>query len=291
MKPLYNITFAGVPLPLLVLYFLWYSFLGWVMETIYCSLHEKRFVWRGFLKGPICPIYGFGVLMMVLWLRHFTQNFFLFYLIATVTMSAWEYLVGWLLEVTTHMKYWDYSNRRFNLKGRICLATSLYWGIAAYAAIFWLHPATERLFGRLSPFVQTLLALLLLATTLADTVTTIRRLALTSGFLAKAEQMRQEMEAQQAQLREAGLQKLQTARLQMSLAKMELEQNRLLQEAAYHSARFRNRYSLMSSKRFGKTFRFVKEHAAGLKLERKERRANRKAERKAERRAAKSKEK
>ena len=158
MTAIYNITCAGVPLPLLVLYFLWYSFLGWCMETAFCSISERRFVFRGFLKGPICPIYGFGVMVMVLWLQQFTQNFFLFYLIATVTMSAWEYFVGWLLEVTTHMKYWDYSHRRFNLKGRICLGNSLYWGIAAYAAIFWIHPATQRLFGHLSTVAQTWLA-------------------------------------------------------------------------------------------------------------------------------------
>ena len=147
IQTIYNMTCAGIPLPLLVLYFLWYSLLGWCMETTFCSISERRFVFRGFLKGPSCPIYGFGVMVMVLWLQQFTQNFFLFYLIATVTMSAWEYFVGWLLEVTTHMKYWDYSHRRFNLKGRICLGNSLYWGIAAYATIFWIHPATERLFA------------------------------------------------------------------------------------------------------------------------------------------------
>ena len=154
----YSITVLGIPLPLLFLYFLWYSFLGWIMETVYCSIRERRFVFRGFLKGPICPIYGFGVLMMVLWLSKFTQNAFLFYLVATVTMSAWEYLVGWLLEVTTHMKYWDYSDHRFHLKGRICLSTSLFWGVAAYAAIYWIHPATVRLFQLLTPLWQTLLA-------------------------------------------------------------------------------------------------------------------------------------
>ena len=280
MTAIYNITCAGIPLPLLVLYFLWYSFLGWCMETVYCSVAERRFVFRGFLKGPICPIYGFGVMVMVLWLQQFTQNFFLFYLIATVTMSAWEYFVGWLLEVTTHMKYWDYSHRRFNLKGRICLGNSLYWGIAAYAAIFWIHPATQRLFGHLSTVAQTWLAGGLLALTLADTIVTIRHLALTSGFLAKAEQVQKELERQKEQLREAGLQKLQSARLQMALAKKELEENRLLQEAAHHSARFRNRYHLMSSRNFKESLQFVKEHATGLRQDRKDRFAQLKAERK-----------
>ena len=280
IQTIYNMTCAGIPLPLLVLYFLWYSLLGWCMETTFCSISERRFVFRGFLKGPICPIYGFGVMVMVLWLQQFTQNFFLFYLIATVTMSAWEYFVGWLLEVTTHMKYWDYSHRRFNLKGRICLGNSLYWGIAAYATIFWIHPATERLFAHLSALAQTLLAGGLLALPLADTVVTIRHLALTSGFLAKAERAREELERQKVQLREAGLQKLQAARMQVALAKKELEETRLLQEAAHHSARFRNRYHLMSSRSFKGSLQFVKEHAAGLLQERKDRFAQLKAERK-----------
>ena len=76
IQTIYNMTCAGIPLPLLVLYFLWYSLLGWCMETTFCSISERRFVFRGFLKGPICPIYGFGVMVMVLWLQQFTQNFF-----------------------------------------------------------------------------------------------------------------------------------------------------------------------------------------------------------------------
>lgn len=273
---LYSVTLLGYPLPLLFLYFIWYSFLGWVMETTYCSIKERHFVFRGFLKGPICPIYGFGVLLMVLWLSRFTQNIFFFYLIATVTMSAWEYLVGWLLEVTTHMKYWDYSHNRFNLKGRICLATSLYWGIAAYAAIYWIHPASVQLFQSLTPFTQTLLAGVLLTVTLTDGVLTVRRLALTSGFLGKAEQVRRELELQRNQLRDAGLQKLQTVRLQAALAKLELEQTRFLQEAAHYSARFRARYAVMSSRKFAPSFQLVKEQAARLIRDRAARRQLRK---------------
>lgn len=284
----YSITVMGIPLPLLFLYFLWYSFLGWVMETVYCSVKERRFVFRGFLKGPICPIYGFGVLMMVLFLSRFTQkNVFLFYLVATVTMSAWEYFVGWLLEVTTHMKYWDYSDHRFNLKGRICLNTSLFWGVAAYAAIYWIHPATVRLFQRLTPFWQTLLAALLLAVTLADAVFTIRHLALTSGFLRKAEQVRKELDAQRKQLRDASLQKLQTVRLQAALAKLELEQKQFLQEAAHYSARFRARYSLLSSRKFTPSLQVVKEQATRLLGDRAARLAQQKQLRKERKKAKK----
>ena len=105
----------GFPISLLFLYFIIYSFLGWILETVYCSVRERRFVARGFLYGPICPIYGVGVLMMLCWFAPFTGQPLLFYVVATVCMSAWEYLVGWLLETTTHIKYWDYSTRKFNL--------------------------------------------------------------------------------------------------------------------------------------------------------------------------------
>ena len=129
----------GVPLTQMFLYFVWYSFLGWCMESTYCSIMEKHLINRGFLHLPLCPIYGAGVLIMVNFFTPFTGNPLLFYVMATVVMSAWEYFVGWLLEVTTHMKYWDYSHRRFNLKGRICLGNCLWWGVASYFVIYWIH--------------------------------------------------------------------------------------------------------------------------------------------------------
>ena len=111
----------GYPIYDLFLYFIFYSFLGRVMETCYCSVCERRLVPRGFLYGPIFPIYGAGVLMMILFFTLLKRNLVLFYAAAVAVMGSWEYFVAWLLEATTHVKYWDYSNFRFNLKGRICL--------------------------------------------------------------------------------------------------------------------------------------------------------------------------
>ena len=116
--------------------------------------------------------------------------------------------------------------------------------------------------------------------TLTDTALTIRRLALTSGFLRKAEQVRRELETQRNQLRDAGLQKLQTVRLQAALAKLELEETHLLQEAAHHSARFRARYAKLSSRAFAPSLQLVKEQAARLRDERTARFAQLKKQRK-----------
>ena len=188
----------GFPITLLFLYFMGYSFLGWIMETTYCSIGERRFVARGFLYGPICPIYGVGVLMMICWFAPFTGNPILFYAIAVICMSAWEYLVGWFLETTTHIKYWDYSMHKLNLHGRICLWVSLTWGVLAYLVIFWIHPPVARLIDKIPPLAQHIVALVLLVLLVADAAATIRDLALVTRMLGKLNQMGEELQLQLA---------------------------------------------------------------------------------------------
>lgn len=188
----------GFPISLLFLYFVIYAFLGWILETVYCSVRERRFVARGFLYGPVCPIYGVGVLMMLCWFAPFTGQPLLFYVIATVCMSAWEYLVAWILETTTHIKYWDYSDRKFNLHGRICLSIALTWGVLAYLVIFWIHPVVAGLVERLSPFTVYVADVVLLVLLVADAAATIRELALLTAMLRKLTQMGEELQVQLA---------------------------------------------------------------------------------------------
>lgn len=186
----------GFPITLLFLYFIIYSFLGWIMETTYCSIVEKRFVARGFLYGPICPIYGVGVLMMICWFAPLTGSPFLFYVVATAVMSAWEYFVGWFLEATTHIKYWDYSMFKFNLNGRICLWVCLMWGVLAYAVIYWVHPLVSGLVALVPPTPQHIVALVLLVLLAGDAAATIRELALVGRLMAKLDQTGEELRLQ-----------------------------------------------------------------------------------------------
>lgn len=235
------------------------------METCWCSIRKGRFVNRGFLKGPLCPIYGFGIMLMVLLLSKFTRNLVVFYVVAVVTMSAWEYLVGWLLEVTTHMRYWDYSKHRFNLHGRICLECSLFWGFGAYVAIYWIHPATERLFGMMAPLVRQILALVLLVVVLADVTVTVRSLAMTTIFMEKARLAHEELERRRIELAEAQRQKLDEARLQAALLKLELEERDWLADAAHYSRRFRLHYDQMGKGRYSKLMERIRSEQAQLK--------------------------
>lgn len=234
-------TIWGYPLHELFLYFILYSFLGWLMETCYCSIREQKLVARGFLYGPICPIYGCGVLLMILFFTPLKKNLILFYVTAVIVMTSWEYFVGWLLETTTHVKYWDYSNSRFNIKGRVCLWVALVWGILSYIIIFWVHPPIEDLYEKLPPWLVYPLCGVLAAVLLADAVLTIRQLALVSKLVVSVTTAGEELQ------------------LQLSLGKAELtdkldERSDALRERyreqmarlEKYSRRFRKHYSRMS---------------------------------------------
>lgn len=189
-------VFFGLPISLAFLYFILYSILGWCMETIYCSILERRFVPRGFLYGPMCPIYGVGVLMMICWFQPLMGNPVLFYLTATVCMSAWEYFVGWFLETTTHIKYWDYSMYRFNLKGRICLWVCLMWGVLSFLVLYFIHPRVARAVARIPLIPRYIIDGFFLGVLSSDAGATIYQLVCTSQLLGKLQRAGEELRLQ-----------------------------------------------------------------------------------------------
>ena len=124
----------------IIAYFIIYSFFGWVMESVLKTYLQKKPVNSGFLYGPFCPIYGFGAIFMFLFLQEFQNNIILLFIIAFFSLSIWEYIVGWLLEKIFHTKYWDYTQNKFNIHGRVCLMNSLFWGFLGVIFIRYMHP-------------------------------------------------------------------------------------------------------------------------------------------------------
>ena len=124
----------------IIIYFITYSFLGWVMESIFRSISEKKIINTGFLKGPFCPIYGVGAIIMLLFLKKFADNLAVLFIVSVVVLTIWEYLVGVLLEKLFHTKYWDYSKNKFNFQGRICLMNSIFWGVLGVVFVKYIHP-------------------------------------------------------------------------------------------------------------------------------------------------------
>lgn len=114
----------------IILMFFCYAVIGWAWETIYCSLKAKHFVYRGFLFGPYCPVYGFAVTTVVVCTAKVTDNLVLLFLGGMVVSTVFEYLAAVFLENIFHLKLWDYSMLKGNIKGRIAPEISLFWGFA-----------------------------------------------------------------------------------------------------------------------------------------------------------------
>lgn len=130
----------GLLINQIICYFAIYSFVGWALEVAYSSFRLKRFINRGFLFGPFCPIYGYGIIMVLILLSPFASTPFYFLIGAIVVISTIEYLTGVILEAIFKAKWWDYSNQRFNLDGKICLKFSIYWGFATLFLFYFVHP-------------------------------------------------------------------------------------------------------------------------------------------------------
>lgn len=219
----------------LLWYFLTYAFLGWCMEVVFCSITEGHVVNRGFLNGPVCPIYGFGMLGILLLLHplltvnDLAHNVAL-YVCGMVLASAVEYLVGWGMLKLFHARWWDYRDKKCNVNGFICLSISLCWGLGTLVACRILHPLVHTLTISLLPKgigIWVLAALLILFT--IDTVVSVRTAIHMDHDLAELDRIAHRMEALSEKMSsDIGSRALETdqrmdrARLQAKLASYEL---------------------------------------------------------------------
>jgi uncharacterized membrane protein len=160
-------------------YFPAYAFLGWCLEVIYVSVNTGKFVNRGFLNGAVCPIYGFGAVLFILFLSPLTDHLLLLFLASVTIASLLELVGGYILKKLFHMRWWDYSEEPFNLGGFICLKFSLMWGMAGVFLVKIVQPIMASVLRHL-PTTPVFLALivfyLILATDLFVTVIAITHL-------------------------------------------------------------------------------------------------------------------
>lgn len=123
-----------------LLYFLMFSFLGWLMETAYSFYELGHFTKRGFLYGPLCPIYGWGALILIMFFNKYKGKSIKLFVYAAIVFSAFEYLVGYGMDALFSAKWWDYTNEFLNLNGRISIFYSFVWGIVALLFINYIYP-------------------------------------------------------------------------------------------------------------------------------------------------------
>ncbi|MDM8235254.1 putative ABC transporter permease [[Ruminococcus] torques] len=122
-----------------------YSFIGWCGEAAMAAVHRHKFVNRGFVSGPICPVYGAGAAAVAVFLPELKDQLFFLFLGGMIVTTFVEYLTGRILELIFHRKWWDYSDQRFNLDGYVCLKNSVVWGICSVLMICFFDPLLCRL--------------------------------------------------------------------------------------------------------------------------------------------------
>lgn len=213
----------------LILYFTIYSFLGWLSETIYCFIIDKKFTYRGFLYGPVCPIYGFGALTVLVVLDGVKDNVFVVFLGGMILASVLEYITSYILEKLFNMKWWDYSEHKFNINGRVCLLNSTLFGLLSVFIIEILQPSIKDFLTALpSSMVYSLSGIIALIFIVDLTFTVIHLLHL-KEHLAKLENIKADLKKLNIQLEQFSEKEINKIKVELEKRNNEKEHRKLLE--------------------------------------------------------------
>lgn len=161
---------------LLFLFFMIYAIIGWLCEEVYCSILEGHIVNRGFLNGPYCPIYGVGALVIIYVLAPYVDSPLNVFVMGVFLTSLLEYITSWGMEKLFHAKWWDYSDHRFNINGRVCLLNSTMFGGLCLILMYLVHPLVKDLLNLFSKTQTMLISLILAILFTIDLVESVREI-------------------------------------------------------------------------------------------------------------------
>lgn len=178
-----------------ILYFFVYGFLGWCTEVIFAAFKQHRFVNRGFLNGPICPIYGVGVTLVIACLEAFQSNLLLLYISSVILVTVLEGVTGWAMDKLFHNKWWDYSKLPFNIGGYVCLLFSLIWGVACVFIVYFVHPLIHQVLSLIPHTAGIALIAILGITLLSDMIVTTSAIVKFNQYLELLKHITDELHA------------------------------------------------------------------------------------------------
>lgn len=156
------------------LLFIIYSFIGWCMEVCLSLHNEKKFINRGFLLGPYCPIYGFGCLLLTLFLSRYQNDIWALFALTIIICSILEYVTSWVMEKIFKLRWWDYSNMKYNINGRICLETMIPFAIIGVIVIKYTNPFFLKLIESIPGVLRITLAIILFIIIIVDFIISSR---------------------------------------------------------------------------------------------------------------------
>lgn len=181
-------------------FFYFYCFFGWCFESSYVSLKNRHPVNRGFMRGPFLPLYGSGAIMMLVVSMPFQHNLVLTYLAGCVGATALEYVTGVTMEALFKVRYWDYSNQKFNFQGQICLGSTLAWGGLTILMTRVVHKPIEQMVLAMPVSVLSVVTFVLTIYIVADFTLSFKAAIDLRDILIKMEAAREELERVQRRL-------------------------------------------------------------------------------------------
>ena len=182
-----------ISLYFMLLYFFVYGFLGWCTEVGYAAFKTHHFVNRGFLNGPICPIYGVGVTAVIMVLTPYKSDIIVLYILSVVLVTVLEGLTGWAMDKIFHNKWWDYSDMPLNIGGYVCLLFSIVWGFACLLIIYFIQPLIHHVLALIPTVVGIVLIVILGVILIADLYVTASTIFKFNRRLASMEKIAAEM--------------------------------------------------------------------------------------------------
>ncbi len=210
---MYNVCYVFIQ-------FIFYSFIGYISEVIYCSYLQKKVVNRGFLFGPLCPIYGFGAILTIYSLRPFLDNPVIVFVMGMIITSTLEYFTSYIFEKIFNNKWWDYSYRKDSINGRICLQNSILFGFGILIVLYIINPYVDILIGYINNNNLVIISVLLFIILLSDLVWSIVIAYNLRSRLIIAEELKNE----KLKL----IPKLFETKYKSRIAKIKFKQNRLI---------------------------------------------------------------
>lgn len=153
---------------ILFLLFMIYSFIGWMIEMLVVAMEKGSFTSRGFLIGPYLPIFGIGAVLITLLLSEYSNDIFVLFIMSCFLGAALEYFVSYILEKIFNTRWWNYEKDKFNLNGRICLSTTIGFGILGVMLIEFFNPIILSMLNNLSPLMLNIITLILALIFIAD---------------------------------------------------------------------------------------------------------------------------
>ncbi|WP_350345100.1 putative ABC transporter permease [Proteinivorax tanatarense] len=231
-------------------YFIVYSFIGWTLEVIYHFKKQKRFVNRGFLHGPVCPIYGSSAVFIVMLLSPLKENIFTLFIGGFIIASIMELITGFLLEYLFDTRWWDYSEDKFNLWGYVCLKFSLYWGILTIFFLNFAHPLVENLWSFISAGLTNFILIAITFILVLDAVITINNMVHFKKILAEFQSTTKELKENIALVKNEKVKKLAIKKLQKRNKKLRSLQAKLVDRINSRQRTWLANYPTLKSKKF-----------------------------------------